>query len=85
MTKNTKDFPNQDKFLEDLVKSKAEILLFLINGVKLEGSIISSDNFCIFLARNNNVQLVYKHAIATIFLRNGNGSLRVLDGRINRN
>ena len=40
--------------------------IFLVKGVKLQGVITAFDPFSIQLSRDGTVQLVYKHAIATI-------------------
>tara|TARA_X000000368_G_scaffold202521_1_gene159873 strand:+ start:131 stop:382 length:252 start_codon:yes stop_codon:yes gene_type:complete len=46
-------------------KSKA-LTVFLVNGVKLEGSIIAVGENSFLLKRDDNIQLVYKHSISTI-------------------
>ena len=56
----------QDVFLNTLRKKKMPVTVFLASGVKLQGSITGFDNFCVVLRRGPQVQLVYKHAIATI-------------------
>lgn len=56
----------QDVFLNTLRKEKVPVTVFLTSGVKLQGSISGFDNFCVVLRRSPQVQLVYKHAIATI-------------------
>lgn len=56
----------QDVFLNNLRKKKMPVTVFLSSGVKLQGSITGFDNFCIVLRRGPQVQLVYKHTIATV-------------------
>lgn len=56
----------QERFLQTLVSGNTPVTLFLANGVKLQGHILSFDNFALLLNRDKQVQLVYKHAIATI-------------------
>lgn len=56
----------QDVFLNTLRKKKMPVTVFLSNGVKLQGSITGFDNFCVVLRRGPQVQLVYKHTIATV-------------------
>jgi host factor-I protein len=59
--------PNiQDVFLNTLRKKKIPVTIFLSNGVKLQGNITSFDNFSVLLRRGPQVQLVYKHTIATV-------------------
>lgn len=56
----------QDVFLNTLRKKRISVTVFLSNGVKLQGNITAFDNFSILLRRGPQVQLVYKHTIATI-------------------
>ena len=62
MTKSTN---LQEPFLNALRRDRVPVALYLINGIKLQGTIESFDPFCILLHNNSN-QLVYKHAISTI-------------------
>ncbi len=55
----------QEPFLNTLRKERIPVAIFLVNGIKLQGTIESFDQFVIVL--NNNInQMVYKHAISTI-------------------
>ncbi len=66
-TKTTEKTPNvQDLFLNTLRKEKAPVVVFLVNGVKLQGTITWFDNFSMLLRRDEHSQLVYKHAISTV-------------------
>lgn len=56
----------QDIFLNKIRKEKAQVTLFLVNGVKLQGIVTWFDNFSLLLRRDDHAQLVYKHAISTI-------------------
>jgi len=56
----------QDVFLNHLCKQKTATTIFLVNGVKLQGIVTWFDNFSILLRRDEQVQLVFKHAISTI-------------------
>lgn len=56
----------QDVFLNTLRKKKVPVTVFLSNGVKLQGNITAFDNFSMLLRRGPQVQLVYKHTIATV-------------------
>ena len=56
----------QDTFLNHLRKNKTSVTIFLVNGVKLQGSVTWFDNFCVLLRRDGHSQLVYKHAISTV-------------------
>ena len=55
----------QDKFLNKIRKEKISVSIFLVNGIKLEGSIEGFDSYIIML-KNKTTQCVYKHAISTI-------------------
>jgi host factor-I protein len=56
----------QDTFLKHLRDSKAEVTMFLVNGIRLQGQIKRFDNFTVQLVRGNSTQIVYKHAISAI-------------------
>jgi host factor-I protein len=56
----------QDVFLNKVRKDKIPVTVFLVNGVKLQGSISWFDNFSVLLRRDGHEQLVYKHAISTV-------------------
>lgn len=57
----------QDLFLNAARKQRAEVNIFLVNGIKLRGIIQSFDNYVILLsAAPQGPQVVYKHAISTI-------------------
>lgn len=56
----------QDTFLNAVRKARTPLTVFLVNGVKLQGTVTWFDNFCVLLRREGQAQLVYKHAISTI-------------------
>jgi len=56
----------QEVFLNNIRKSHMQVTVFLVNGVKLQGIVTWFDNFSLLLKRDQQVQLVYKHAISTI-------------------
>nr|WP_137678398.1 RNA chaperone Hfq [Parerythrobacter lutipelagi] len=56
----------QDVFLGSVRESEAQVTMFLVNGVMLQGGIAAYDLFCMLLEREGYVQLVYKHAVSTI-------------------
>jgi len=55
----------QDAYLNQLRKEKMPLTVFLMNGVRLKGTIKAFDNFVVLL-KDASQQLVYKHAISTI-------------------
>ena len=56
----------QDVFLNAVRKSKGNVTIFLVNGVKLSGVVTWFDNYCVLLRKDSVSQLIYKHAISTI-------------------
>ncbi len=66
MASDKKNQNLQDTFLNSVRKSKMQLTIFLVNGVKLQGVVTWFDNFCVLLRRDGQIQLVYKHAISTI-------------------
>ena len=57
---------NEESFIKDLIDQHKLVTIFLISGIKLEGTITSSDATTLILKGSNNIQLVYKHAVSTI-------------------
>ena len=55
----------QDQFLNRIRRDRIHIVAELTTGRKLEGVILSFDNFCVIL-RGEADQLVYKHAVCSI-------------------
>jgi len=55
----------QDIFLNQMRKEKVPVTMYLVNGARISGTIKGFDNFVI-LMKQDNQQLVYKHAISTI-------------------
>ena len=56
----------QDHFLNSVRRAKLPVTIFLVKGVKLQGSITWFDAFSLLLRREGASQLVYKHSISTI-------------------
>jgi host factor-I protein len=55
----------QEPFLNALRKERIPVSIFLKNGIKLQGSIESFDQFIVTL-KNVTTQAIYKHAISTV-------------------
>jgi host factor-I protein len=66
----------QDPFLYALRRERVPVAIYLVNGIKLQGTVESFDQFVVLL-RNQVSQMVYKHAISTVVpsrnVRIGNG------------
>ena len=58
----------QDQFLNRIRRDRIRVTIELMSGQKIEGIITSFDNFSLIL-RNEADQLIYKHAVSTISLR----------------
>ena len=56
----------QDVFLSRVKDAEAQVTMFLVNGVMVQGRIAAYDLFCTLLERDGFVQLAYKHAVSTI-------------------
>lgn len=55
----------QDPYLNALRKERIPVSIFMVNGIRLQGTIESYDQFVIML-KNVATQAVYKHAISTV-------------------
>lgn len=55
----------QDAFLNYVRKNKIPVTIFLLNGVKLTGTVSCFDKHCVIVKRETYIQFVYKHAIST--------------------
>jgi len=56
----------QEVFLSQLMKNATPVTVSLLNGVRLEGTVSSFDDFCISLVRDGQVQAIYKQEISII-------------------
>ena len=57
----------QDQFLNRIRRDRTHVTIELISGQKIEGIIISFDNFSL-IVRGEGDQLIYKHAVSSISL-----------------
>jgi host factor-I protein len=55
----------QDLLLNALRKERVPVSIFLKNGIKLQGTIESFDQYVVML-KNVTTQVIYKHAISTV-------------------
>ncbi|WP_430869782.1 RNA chaperone Hfq [Cupriavidus basilensis] len=56
----------QNDFLNTARKERKRVEVYLVNGIKLTGSIESFDQFVVMLSGPGGTQIVYKSAISTI-------------------
>lgn len=59
----------QDQFLNRIRRDRINVTVELMTGRKIEGIVLSFDNFSLIL-RGETDQLIYKHAVSSIILRN---------------
>lgn len=62
----TKIINLQDSFLNQVRKENVPVIIYLVNGFQLRGSVKGFDNFTVIMENEGKQQLVYKHAISTI-------------------
>ncbi|MDR1598104.1 MAG: RNA chaperone Hfq [Holosporales bacterium] len=55
-----------EKFVGNLVSGKVPVVIFLVNGVKLQGVISDFDEISIVLVRDQNVQILCRQVVSTI-------------------
>jgi host factor-I protein len=55
----------QQPFLDTLCRQEVPVAIYLVNGIKLQGSIEAFDTKVILL-KSNTSQMIYKHAVSTI-------------------
>jgi host factor-I protein len=56
----------QDVFLSAAAREQQQMVVFLVNGVMLQGVVAAHDQFSLLLEREGQAQLVYKHAVSTL-------------------
>jgi len=59
----------QNDFLNTARKERKPVDVYLVNGIRLVGSIISFDRFVVVLSALDGTQAIYKSAISTIQLQ----------------
>jgi len=59
----------QDDFLNRARKERKPVEVYLVNGIRLNGSIESFDRFVVVLSAPGGTQAIYKSAISTIQLQ----------------
>ena len=59
-------FNIQDQFLNQVRKARIEVEVILQSGEALKGLVRSFDSFCIIIENQEEITLVYKHALNMI-------------------
>ena len=62
----TKTINLQDSFLNQARKENVGVIIHLVNGFQIKGSVRGFDNFTVILDAMGKQQMIYKHAISTI-------------------
>ncbi|KAI3608552.1 RNA-binding protein Hfq (plasmid) [Cupriavidus necator H850] len=65
------DINSQNGFLNTARKERKRVEVYLVNGIKLTGTIESFDQFVVMLRGAGGTQIVYKRAISTIQVPTG--------------
>ena len=60
----------QDPFLNTLRREHVPVSIYLVNGIKLHGTIQSFDNY-VLAVHGDVTQIVFKHAISTVMPASG--------------
>ena len=64
MTKT--QFNVQDQFLNQVRREKLKVIIELLSGEKIEGTVTSFDNFSL-IVEAKGYRLIYKHGISSIY------------------
>ncbi|MBR3869897.1 MAG: RNA chaperone Hfq [Clostridia bacterium] len=56
----------QDTFLNQARKERVPLTVYLMNGVKMFGTVKGFDSFLIVLESNGVQNVIYKHAVSTV-------------------
>ncbi|NLV92846.1 MAG: RNA chaperone Hfq [Firmicutes bacterium] len=56
----------QDFYLNQVMKEKVPVVIYLVNGVQLRGVVSGFDNFTVLFETDGKSELIYKHAVSTI-------------------
>lgn len=56
----------QDYFLNQARKENIVVVVHLVNGFQIKGTVKGFDNFTVIIESMGKQQLIYKHAISTI-------------------
>ncbi|TQQ84710.1 RNA chaperone Hfq [Peptacetobacter hominis] len=57
----------QDIFLNNARKEKCPLVIYLVNGVQVKGTVKGFDNYVILLEdESGHSSLIYKHAVSTV-------------------
>lgn len=55
----------QDKFLGQFKAKETKVIVFLVNGFQMKGTIVDFDKYLVCLLSQGKEHMIYKHAIST--------------------
>ncbi|GEQ05002.1 RNA chaperone Hfq [Staphylococcus gallinarum] len=55
----------QDKFLGQFKAEETKVIVFLVNGFQMKGTIVDFDKYLVCLLSQGKEHMIYKHAIST--------------------
>ena len=56
----------QDRFLEEIRRSRIQVTVFLMNGFQIRGIVLGYDSFVLTLLSDGKQSMIYKHAVSTM-------------------
>ena len=56
----------QDTVLRHFEAHNVPVTIFLVNGIRLQGTVTAIDSYSLLLVRGTDSQLIYKSAISTM-------------------
>jgi host factor-I protein len=59
-------FADQESFLDSLINGHKPVNIFLVNGIRLSGTIRSYDQWVLLLDSPTGIQTIYKHSVSTV-------------------
>lgn len=67
-TQNPKPPTLQDLFLNQIISAQAPVSMYLVNGIRLIGALVSHDRYTVLIQNKvgGSNQLIYKAAISTV-------------------
>ena len=70
-----RDMKVYEKFMKALVEERIPVVVFLVNGVKLQGIVEDFDDVSVILKRDINSQILYRHSLSTIVPQRETGAV----------
>ena len=68
MSRNKYHTPTQQDFWLDLIGRHVRVSVYLVNGIRLKGTVLSTDDYSLMLWDGKATELVFKHSLSTLVL-----------------